>query len=232
MKFYDEIPESERHALTSEEIAELCLAELARQGYAPLKKLKLEHEPEVEIETRSYFQVSCRDARYGGREDLDVLLNSSEQAHEFVELLKRSQARFKGYAGYSGASYVADPISDMQVKQMELPSREDAANQSEASKDLEEIRSRNRKAQEEHKEALNAHQQLTEWIYEDWHKHQREESARQDIRDTWAQFLNLADGNEDIARNFMLKRHTIEQCKTAIEGFDAQVAVAAEDSEA
>lgn len=208
---YWDVPENERHALTESEIEYYCRRELADSGYVyPNPPVVLPEDPPP-VETTTFYQPQI-----DSYNKLDLAFETMAEAVTFLRLsCVKVEREWRADVNYS------KPLAGMSIEPVELPTEEqiDAVKQSlsEAKKN----REANQESRKEFDKAVSECDEIIERVRSDHRERLSHEYSLQCIRDTYAEFLKIADGEALIATRFLLKRHNREE---AVEALGSQLA--------
>jgi hypothetical protein len=220
MRRYWDYAESERAKLSAEQVEKLLAYELMEQGVLQVEPLKLEEIQPVTLPTRRVFVLN-EAQQYSGTTSLDIGFETIEQAEA-----ARDAIRFVRESPWNGTPHVR-PVRALTITSEELP---DEAAVTAAKAILDENTRRgnaNATAKREHEEACKKVADATSGIWSDWHDCQRAEARRQKIRDTLADYTRMTDGNETLARAFLVKAFPPDEIEAAVGPVPPQAAEAA-----
>jgi hypothetical protein len=209
MKRYWDYSEAERANLSVERVEQFLAYELMEQGVLGVEPLKIEEIREIRLPTRRVFVLN-EAQQYSGTTSLDIGFETIEQAEA-----ARDAIRFVRESPWNGTAHVR-PVRAITITSEELPD-EAAVTASKAALDENTRRSNaNATAKREHEEASKKIADATFGIWSDWRECREVEAKRQKIRDTFAEYLRMTDGNEPLARGFLAKAFPADEIEAAL----------------
>lgn len=210
-KRYWDLAERERAGLTAEEVEKLLAYELMEKGVLAVEPLKIEEVAPVPLPARSVFLLREGDGNYGTLLPLVfATIEQAEAARDAVQFI-REQDGWKG-------PWFTRPVNALQVVTEYMPTK-DAVLAAKVPLDEQQRReAANSAARSEHEKACKAVADATSGIWDDWRECRRVEAKLQKIRDTFAEYLRMTDGSEDLARAFLAKVFDAEEIYAAVGG--------------
>jgi hypothetical protein len=206
---YWDLSERERANLTGEQVEKFLAYELMERGVLQVEQPKLEEVQPMVLPTRRVFMLTETNA-YGGSTNLGIgfeTIEQAEQAREVICLMRESP--------YNGTVHVRRP-RNLGIISEELPIEDVVMN---AKAMLEENGRRekaNAAARSEYSAACEAVAAATADVWGDWRRCQEAEGRRQKIRDTFAEYLRMTEGDEIMARNFLAKAFPLDEIAEAV----------------
>lgn len=193
---YWDVSERERHSLTEEDLAQFCKVELAEVGYVYPKPPKVMSEDAPTIETTTFYEPQID--RYNR---LGIAFVTMEEAAAFLKLRAVEVAD-----DYRTDTRHSKPIVGMSIQSVELPSETQLDAVKQALAEAKGNKEANRKAREEFDKAVRTCDNLVENVREDFRNRVIHEERLQRVRDTFSEFLEIAEGDPVIATRFLLKQ--------------------------
>lgn len=194
---YWDVPENERHALTEDQIAQFCKVELAEAGYVYPKppNVMLENPPKVPTSTFYRPQIDQFNR-------LDIAFSTMEGAAAFLKLSPVEVTR-----DYRTDTSYSKPVAGMSIEPVELPTEQqlDAVKQGLA--EAKQNKDANAKARKEFDTDVIRCDDLVKGVRSDYRDRVSHEFDLQCVRDTYEEFLKIANGEALIATRFLLKQH-------------------------
>lgn len=203
---YWDVLEGQRHSLTEEDLAQFCRVELAEAGYVYPKPPKVLHEVAPTIETTTFYQPQLD--RYNR---LNIAFATMEGAAAFLKLQAVEVAD-----DYRTDTRHSKPLAGMLIEPVELPTEAQLDNVKQALAEAKGNKDENRKAREEHDKNVRVCDDLVENVREDFRNRVSHEDQLQRVRDTFAEFLEIAGGDALIATRFLLKQRSQEDIAEAL----------------
>jgi hypothetical protein len=209
MKRYWDHAESERAKMTAEQVEKLLAYELMEQGVLGVEPLKIEDEEPVPLPTRRVYLLREGDGNYGTMLDLGFeTVEQAEAARDAIRF-RREQSGWQG-------PFFTRPAKTIQVIAEELPTQ-DAVMAAKTSLDEQTRRASANTAErarfeKESKKVADA----TSSVWSDWRACRETEARFQKIRDTFAEYLRMTDGNAALARGFLAKAFPADEIEAAL----------------
>ncbi len=203
---YWDVPEGQRHSLTDEDLEQFCKVELAEAGYVYPKPPKVLPENAPTIETTTFYQPMLD--RYNR---LNIAFATMEGAAAFLKLQAVEVAD-----DYRTDTRHSKPIAGMSIEPVELPTETQLDSVKQALAEAKGNKEANRKAREEHDKDVRACDDLIESVRENFRNRVAHEDQLQRVRDTFAEFLEIAGGDALIATRFLLKQRSQENVAEAL----------------
>lgn len=227
MKTYWDYTEKERADFTSNQIDDLLKFELMHKGVLKPEQPVLHEVEEIEVDKQTYFQV-----KFGYRA-LDAVFETAEKAEEFLRLNPfNCDYDYKIGDGYR---YAITP-EDVSINPVQLCRYRDIALIKSKLEAIAAAKEANRKATDKYNEDLKITTEACAGVWDDWHLCREKQQQFQQVINTFAEYQKLSDGNDAVARSFLVKAFPEATVCAAAEWFDAPyllpnqpVAVAAED---
>lgn len=190
MKRYWDYTERERAAMTREQVEQFFDYELMERGVLKVPPLILQDlKPEPDLKRTTWFQVGS------------VLFNTIEKAEAYMKL----EPHTSGYnyaVGYD--KEYAEPV-DKEIKQVQKFDREEMANAATVLSANKAIKEANRKDEQAHAKATEEQGRVLDGLTSDWMECQDRDRQHKRVIDTRLNYLQLANGDDVIAENFLRK---------------------------
>lgn len=210
MKRYWDHSESERAAMSMEQVEKLLAYELMEQGVLQVEPLKLEEIQPVSLPTRRVFML-CEASGYGGAPaNLELGFDTIEQAEA-----ARDAIRYIRESPWNGTAHIRRARAIV-IASEELP---DEAAVAAAKAILDENTRRssaNTAAKRQYEEDTKKVSDATTGVWGDWRDCQRAEAKRQKIRDTLAEYVRMTEGDENLACAFLAKAFPADEIEAAV----------------
>jgi hypothetical protein len=209
MERYWDIEEGKRADLTEEQISDCCRYELMEQGIiVPAQPEYLTETKPEPSETVRYFCVMIGYHK--------VLFRTADDAAAFIALKPHTLDSLN----YRSDVQVAKP-AETSIVPMDVPTMQAAQDMATAAIAYKEAKETNEKLRREYNNAVESAERATQEIWKDWsgRLHYREYLGR--IRDTYAQYIDMANGDEVAARRFLEKAYGEADVAEAIGAADA-----------
>ncbi len=202
MKTYWDYSEKERTKLAEEEVRSLLDMELMVKGVKKIVAPMLKPIQEVSVNTEIWFEVD------------GVFFKDAETAQKFLALDPKKST----YEYACGYDYHYATSIEQNIEQKKLYKHQDLLN-------LATILKQNKQAKEENEQLTSAYEKnikeqnkVLDAVWSDWWRCRDRACELQKIVDTKTEYLRMADGNEEIAMDFLKKIYTEEDIKEALEG--------------
>ena len=190
MKRYWDYTEKERAAFTREQVAEFLDYELMEVGVLKVPPLVLEEiKPEPPLKRTMWFSV-------GG-----TLFRTADQAQRFLALEPHDED-YNYSCGYD--KKFAKPAS-REIRQVELFDMAEVANAATILSQNKAAKEANDKAREAHAKAVKEQENVLDHLIDNWERCVEKANKHQRVIDTRAQYIKLANGDREVAANFLLK---------------------------
>lgn len=214
MKTYWDLSETERAALSQEDVLRYVDAELMLKGVLKVKPLALEEEPAMPDEDARVYVVRSK-SQYG-KSEMGVAFGSIEAANAFIAMkpLRLESA----WLGQESVSFVA-PGADFEIAEISVYS-EALKNSAHADmKRASTIRQANEKLRQEHAAALRAQEEALGGMWEDWTACRAAEAKLRAVADTFEDYRRTADGDSSVASAFLAKVYPADLINEAAQRF-------------
>ena len=200
MKRYWDHSEAERAALTEEQIARLLAYELMERGVLDVAPLRLTEAAPLQIPTRRVF-VLHEAASYsgGGTTPIGIGFETAEQAE-----VARSAIRFVRESAWNEPAHVR-AVRQIQIVAEDLPSEIAVAERKAALDEAQRVDRANAEERRRYEADCKKVSDETSDLRNDWRRCREAETRHQKIRATLADYLQMTDGNETLARGFLAK---------------------------
>lgn len=211
MRTYWDLPEAERAELSEEQVRQFVRVHLMENGVLEAPEVALMSEVAPLMPKTTVFGVS-KPREYSGSETLGVAFKDAETAQEFINLQPMKLSH----------DYQADSVEYMKglsglvIEPTEVLS-ETAYLEYKA--ELEKVRSNkehNQKIRKEVDDATRAIREASEGLWDDWYRCCAHAAKLAQVRDTYNEYLDLAEGNPTAARAFLAKAYDEELCQEAL----------------
>ena len=206
-----ELSDAEKAELTEEQVREYCRVELMSQGVLEAKAPELLDETNPET-AKTIVYVPHRDDRTWGTE-LPIAFRTIAEAEQFADMRP-----FYLDHDYSANAFCAKQLVDIKIERKEVLSEEELLR---ARVELEKVtanKKANAKAQEEFKKATKVAAEVTDGVWDDWHRARRHARELVKIAGTFDEYLVLCDGNAVPATRFLLKTYEAADVREALGG--------------
>jgi len=203
METYWNLSEKQRSELDHDGVERYIDAELMSKGCLRVEPLKLEDVPPIpEHETRRYFAI--KDASYMRN---DLLFDTLEAAEAVIAAHpSRLSTEYLGgsYGRGEAVEYATSPGA-LKIETIELP---DAATFSVMKSHYEANAATiqtNKDRTDEYSKALATQTEALEGLWEDWQQCRELGAKHTKIRDTFRRYTEIANGDEAVARKFLIQ---------------------------
>lgn len=218
MNTYWDLSESDRAALSSDDVQRYVDAELMLKGVLKVKPVVLEDVPTVSVPTTKAFVV-----RFGGkygRQDSGVAFTTLEAAQAFVAL--RPMTLGSEYLESTSVPYTST-VGDPEIAEVPIFT-EEAKNavRGELRKSAA-IKAANEKAAEEYANAARAQESALEGLWEDWTRCRAEAAKLREVADTYEDYKRTAGGDATVAASFLAKVYPAELIAESAKRFGFEV---------
>jgi DNA-directed RNA polymerase subunit N (RpoN/RPB10) len=207
MKTYWDYSEKERSEMTEEQVRSMLDVELMEKGVLKVEPPVLRPVENIEVARQTYFEAGS------------ILFKTAEEAHSFLALHPHKE----GY-DYSGAGYdykYAQPL-ESEVRQVSMCIKQDVVNLSTTLAKNKEAKTWNEQAEQKYKKACEAQNKVLDGVWEDWYRCRDLTLQHKKVIDTRAEYLQLTNRDEALARTFLAKVFTEEEIKDAMEWFEVK----------
>jgi len=212
---YWDLTEQERAALNRDQIDGYVGMELMHKGVVAPKPPDLEPVHEVkDVPTCRFYSV-----RHGYR--THELFHTLEQAEAFIALNP-----FELETDYGTDAKIAKPMGELAIEPMDLPNPENFAAFMIQLKAVKDAKGRNSKALESHKKSMQAVQDATREMFEDWERCAGLLHDANRVKLVWSEYLANCNGDAAVARRFLDKVFDAEQITRAAEWLGLEVPTA------
>lgn len=201
MNRYWDKTEKERSELTRDQVEAFLTVELMEKGVVRVDPPKIEDLPDVDVEKKVVYRVGY-DWRYSGKEYFDVVFSDAESAQRLAEL-KPMKCDYDYNIG-SQWKY-AVPCGGLCVESTELYEHSSVLNVKSTLARRAEISKANESALSEYRTAAKAVDDAVAGVWADYYSCVKRSAKLTKIRDTFTEYLGMCDGNEAMARQFLLK---------------------------
>jgi hypothetical protein len=209
MKRYWDHTESERAALTAEQVEKLLAYELMEKGVLQVEPLRLEEPKPVSLSARRVFLLREGDGNYGAM--LNIGFGTVEQA----EACRDAITFIREQHGWQGPHFTR-PVKHLQIVSEDLPTEAVVTEARAALAEESRVNSANAAAQNRYSEESKKVAEATSGIWSDWRECRDAEARRQKIRDTLADYRRMTGGDETLARAFLVKAFPAEEVEEAV----------------
>jgi hypothetical protein len=208
MKTYWDLTERERSQLDEEEIGRYLEIERMEKGAVRPETPKFETvvEPQ-ELVTRTMFVVKLDDYTKG-----EVAYETAEEAHAAIPGPTGMRLRHDYSSKIDYVAPVELAVEPVQVVDQEVFNKERVAREA-----YKRARDHNEKMQADYEKEMDKYHTLDTELRDDWFECQRTDSRHAKVTRTFAEYVETADGDTGVARNFLRKAFTDGEI---IEAFD------------
>lgn len=212
MNSYWNLDDEEKAELTSDQVEAFCKVECMEQGIIIPDPPELMDEEMPVVPTKEMFEIA-KPSRYSYRsepEKTGILFETAEKAQAFIKL----RPTFKEQDYDADVHYVKQQvelfiISSEIVEEQEVEKHRIVLSQVKGAKD------KNATAKQEFAKAITDSKKATKGIWENWHLCRDEKEAKEKVRATFDKYAEMCDGDEEIARKFLVKATGIKICREA-----------------
>lgn len=199
-KTYWEVPEKERHLLVEDDIAQFCRVDLAEAGYVYPKSPKVLPEEKPTLPTRTVYrpQIDQYDR-------LGVAFETMADAEAFLKL-----SALKVDRDYRTDVEYTKVIAGMSITPTEVVCEVDLEGLRQTLTEAKSNSDANRDARATYDKDLRTCDDLVESVRQDWRERIGHEEMLERVRTTFAEFLEIANDDAEVATRFLLKKHNRE----------------------
>lgn len=209
MKTYWDHSEKERAELSREDVQSLLKFELMEKGVVAPSDPEYLPETAPELPTTTMYRVKC------GYSSGDLLFATADNAAQAIALS----------AGWTKTEYLAGThlqtvdYSELEISTCELNSAADIAKHRSALEEAASNKAANKKARDAFNAECNAVEEVTSHVWEDWHEMRAKLARLTSVNETLDEYLEMCDGNESLAKEFLAKAFAAETIAEADEWF-------------
>jgi len=203
------LSDAERAELTEDQVREYCRTELMNQGVLEAKAPELLDETKPETETITVY-VPHRDDRTWATE-IPIAFRTIAEAENFADLRPMYLEH-----DYSADVNCAKPIINIKIERKEVLSEEELLRARIALEQVTANKKVNREAEEEFKKAAKAAAEVTDGVWDDWHRARRHARELDNVRETFSEYLTMCGGDSAVASKFIVKTFNEKLVKEAI----------------
>ena len=208
MKTYDDYTEIERANLTAEQVENLLKYELMKRGILMPQQPVLESVPEtVVLEKTTAYQIMV------GSSTIHALFETSEKALDAARLMC-------GYADTEYPGSYRDPVTilkdgDARAIAVQVVDQATYAKHQSALRARSLVIDRNEKTIEEFRKASKQMDEAVEWVWNDWREKCAQKWQAEKVQRTFAEYLQMCEGNAQLASRFLDKVFSAEEIADA-----------------
>ncbi len=221
MQTYWDHTEQERAAMSREDVGRFLDLELMRKGVLKVKQPELEPVPHVETpEETKYFAVQWKDSQYSySLHDLAVAFTTAQDAEAFLKL-----NFVRVCSAYGVSKNYVEHLTGASIVEATALRHDDYLNCKARLDESQEAKNRNEKLQSEFKTAAKTMDDALADVWSNWSECRDAQATHQQVMDTWNEYRQLANGDEDTARKFLRKVFSDDDVEAAEKWFaDASV---------
>jgi len=202
VKSYWDLTEQERAVLSDEDFKKYLTVELMEKGVVAVQPLVLKDVPEVKIPTKPYWVVkgdrtSQVVAVFEKKEDAEKLLSLTIYAQDY-EWHDRARRHY------------AKPLGQLVLSCEEMSTEADVLNAKNLLAEAYKVEKENDEARVRYQKECKAIDEVTSSLYEDRMERQDRLLQMQRIYKTQQEYLQLCEGNVELANTFLLKAYPAE----------------------
>lgn len=215
MNRYWDLAETDRAALTRDEVNAFLTVELMKKGVARVSPVELKTVPEVIVDRKKMYKVGF-DGRYSGKEYFDCLFSTVEQAQSFIDLMPQHEG-----SDYSiGSEWKwSQPVTGYAIEPTELSDHASVLTVKSQLEKREQIKKKNDAAVSAHNAAAKKVSEATKGVWEDWYELGEKKNKATRVIETYAEYTTLCAGNESQAYAFLQKAYDNDEIREAFEWF-------------
>ena len=212
MNRYWDMPEQERAELTTAQVEAFLSVELMEKGVASVEPPVLHEIVEVTVPESQYFEVTyAGDSSYSRDESTGFVFETYEQAQSFIDA-----SPFKLDENWSmGGHKYAKHLAGYAIKPVDLANEQDTLNHKVALEKARELKSANESARNQFATDRKAVDDAVGGVWDDWRECTSAAAAHQQAYDTFAEYIQLCDGDSSKALIFLHKALSDEQIADA-----------------
>lgn len=209
---YWDYSERQRSKMTEADVNHLLDAELMTRGVLKVVPPVLADETAPAVERTKFFKVG------------PVMFKTIEEAETFVALHPFTEEHDYKIAGYSDSqNYVAKPVpADQDVEVVQRLSVDQATVYKSTLERYKAACERNAEVRREHEAASKEAEKVLRGVWDDWMRCANLAARHQRVEDTLKSYVEIANGDEAVARAFLLKVFTQEQVDEAAAWFSEE----------
>lgn len=212
MKTYWDHTPDERAALSSEQVEALAHIALMEEGVTPPDPLELADETEPKLITNTAYElIHVSDAHY--RMPTGICFASMDEAQEFCE----SSAVIILRRDYGKPEYLQYDAK-FAVEVRKLPSAEVIEGNRAAIEAAGKARAKNSALRANHERQMREVEKVTKRLWDDWRQQLERIEERKRVVRRFEEYVAMCDGNEVLARRFLLKIYDSTKVADAIGG--------------
>jgi hypothetical protein len=208
LKTYWDLTEKERAALSSTDVERFLDAELMTQGVLRVEPLALLTEPELPAPDTAIFLI-----RVDTYTRLDIAFTTAEAAQAAIASALHLTTAYIG----SSSHPVVAPLEKAEVIAETVHSKAQAEAFRRDFEKVGEIREENRRRKNAFTEESTKEKDALQGLWKDWHECCARAERFSRVLATFETYLKMADGNDQIARKFLVKAYGDETLKDASE---------------
>lgn len=202
MKTYWDFEESERAAMSEDDVRRLLDFELMSKGVIRVEAPRLEVVEDVSLPKRTVYGIEAKDPRYYHQKKLLVAFDSAEDAAKFAALCV-----FEIVDDYETGTKFAAPLREPSIVPAEVTAEQDVMNARSLLKANKEKESHNTRAREAYDKACRTVEEATRDVWADWRRCRDVVERHKKVVATFDEYKRLTDGNADLACTFLGKAY-------------------------
>lgn len=206
-KRYWDLEDGERAALTHDEVEAFLAVELMERGALKPKAPEFEPLTETDLPTVDVYGITYHD---GYDKPLDIVFPSADAAVQFLLLGAQIVER-----DYEANVHHTTPLVEPKITLRRLAAHDAVKARAAALRENKARKDRNDAAQRAYEKALEVLSNETTTIWDDWRRCRSEADQHRRVRETFAQYVGLAGGDEVVAWRFLRKAFSEEQATAA-----------------
>lgn len=204
MKTYWDFSEKERSEMTEEQVQDLMDLHLMEKGVLKVLAPKLVAlEPEPELKKVTLFEVE------------GILFDTAEKAQAFLDLNPKKES-YDYSVGYDFK--YPNPI-DQGIKKTICVDHQSLLDHAVVLKKNNASKKSNDNLLERYREANKKVEACTGEVWEDYREQQEKARRYSKTMETWNEYLKLTEGNEELAKTFLLKAIEKDEVEQAFAWF-------------
>lgn len=219
MRTYWDHSEKERSEMDEEQVRGLLDYELMSKGVLKPVEPKLETVEPIETKMRTLYRIR------GAYRDFGLLFESAEDASIVTKLPLYIEDR-----DYDIGRDFAKKLDDASIVAVEVCDPEMKGGIRQKLVEQHQKEEANRAAAAEYQKQVEAASKATSELWADWRSCQGQARRMERIRDTFADYAKLAEGDQTVAMKFLRKAFGDDEILQAFSWFDMELPVVGKDT--
>jgi len=204
MNTYWNFSEKERSLMSEQDVTALLDVELMTQGVTKVIAPTLRGIQLIDLPKTTFYEVH------------GIVFKTATEAQSFLNL-KPMRSDYDYYT--AGSEYKYPKAIDGRIESVELYKQSDVISIKDVLTKNKVAKEFNEQAQKEYEKTAKAQEKVLGGVWDDWYNCKGRASSLQKILDTKKEYLLLTNGDEDMAKVFLLKIYNEEEIASATAWF-------------